>query len=204
MIFNSISFKPIAHLRFDLAEVSVLRRLAESHYDSKVKALANPDRGLLKRLYNFTRNTAGDDTPAFYKFSWDDIDTLAKACEESQYLTTPKQREIGLDLGWRFHQVLRAMRENRAEEVEINENILPGPWRHNIIDIETPAPMAAAAVSATLLLFNTGTAFKDHEGRVVTDLEPSEDGAALLAEFDGDDAESYLIAPHELVQAGRQ
>lgn len=196
MRFDRISFTPIAHLRFDLAEISVMRRMAEAHYDLKCKRLADQDKpGLLIKLYNFTRNTRGDSTPAFYKFTWDDIDTLAKTCEGAQYLHTEKQREIGFDLGWRFHQILRAMRENRAETVQIDESKLPGPWKFTE---DPPSPVAIAAVGATMQLFNTGTVLEDSEGREVTSLTPSEDGTQLIAEFDHDDAEGYTVAAAEL------
>jgi hypothetical protein len=198
---NMISFASFAYLRFSPEEIDVMKKCARGHYDHKCKMLVHRQApiGLLIRVENYHRNTATDPSPSYYKFSWDDLDTITKACEAAQYLYRKKEREIGFDLHWKFRQVLRAMSENRPAEIEIDQSKLPGPWTHRDEE-EKPPPRTIEAVGALLHLFSTGKILVDAEGREVTALSPSDDGGHLLAEFDHDNAEAVPIDPAELKQ----
>ena len=86
-----------------------------------------------------------------------------------------------------------------------NEIVVDGKLRAPLFGESEPDVRSVAEapdVSKRLNEFQSGMALQDREGRQVTSLRASETGQELLAEFERDNAEEYLVTPDEIQSHG--
>jgi hypothetical protein len=86
---TGVDLKVVVDLRFTDAELRVLGRCSDMHYDYKCQSanfdtskVQNPlDIGLIVKMRNYHRNTGTPTAGEGYRLEWGDIDTLTKICE---------------------------------------------------------------------------------------------------------------------------
>lgn len=95
-------FQPRARVEFTEAEIMVLKRLCENHYDATVRSLVPPGHGaVINGLLNSIKDGAAD-----HDLTNDQVQLLCKACEMAVYLPNKDDRQSGTKLHWELAKVI--------------------------------------------------------------------------------------------------
>jgi hypothetical protein len=133
---TKISFEAVALLTFSLAEIVMLKKCADMHYDFRCKSMiqdplsvtgyAFPETGLLLKMEACVKNV-GEGYE--HMLTWMEIDLLNKTVEQAFWM--PEYREFGSALGREFYALLARMSVSipqaityQGEDQRLQSNVL--------------------------------------------------------------------------------
>ena len=108
MKINQISYKPITDIVFTLAEIELLVKCANGHYDSKCKETVTTG-GLLyimRRRIGFHLSGANKLDPFTHELTFSEIDLLSKIVEVGQYIPDKAECALSMTMSIDFHKIV--------------------------------------------------------------------------------------------------